>query len=87
LKLRRQGQTSEVEVAERDLRAELLRAEAEHRKKIGRTTIIEDETERSGQKRLIEGTDEEEDDTAKRRKILDQARELDAESEEDDEER
>ena len=90
LKLRRLGQTSEVEVAERDLRAELLAAEAEHRKKTGRpgpsagaieSAPVEDDSNR-GEKRLLENGEEDEE-TAKRRKILEEARELDAESEDE----
>jgi protein CWC15 len=89
LKLRRQGQTSAEEVEERDLRAELLRAEAEHRKKIGKAPLgneeHEAETEEHAEKRLLEsGPGEDDEATVKRRKILEQARELDAESEEDE---
>jgi protein CWC15 len=91
LKLRRLGQTSEVEVAERDLRAELLAAEAEHRKKTGRpgpsagaieSAPVEDDSNRGEKKRLLENGEEDEE-TAKRRKILEEARELDAESEDE----
>jgi len=93
LKLRRSGQTSEAEVAQRDLRAELLAAEAEYRKKTGKAGPSatagaieappneEDDTNR-GEKRAFENGEEDEE-TAKRRKILEEARELDAESEEE----
>jgi len=89
LKLRREGQTSQAEVAQRDLRAELLAAEAEHRRKTGKAPLpeppaaIEDDAER-GVKRLLEDVDDEE--ISKRRKILEEARELDQESDPDDDE-
>lgn len=89
LKLRRQGQTSEAEVSQRDLRAELLRAEAEYRQKAGKGGATgaaqedEDEIEERGAKRILEH-DEEDEEAAKRRKILEEAKDIDAESEEDE---
>lgn len=89
-----QGTTAENEV--RDLRAELLKAEAAHfAKKSGKTLSEEDEvaagaissaapkrTIESGQGGGEEGSvDTEDDREAKRRKILEEAREIDAESE------
>jgi len=90
LKLRHQGQTSEAEVAQRDLQAELLRKEAEHRRKTGKGGAIveasDDDDEDRGVKRLLENGNEDEE-TAKRRKILEETRDIDAESEEDDSDR
>jgi protein CWC15 len=103
LKLRRLGQTSESEVSQRDLRAELLAAEAEYRKKVGRLdqnvrdaseTLPKEESEEGsgesttdpggrGEKRISSENREEDEGIAKRRKILEEARELDAESEEE----
>jgi protein CWC15 len=89
LKHRYQGQTSEAEVAHRDLQAELLRKEAEHRRKTGKAGAIVEasgDDEDRGVKRLLENGNEDEE-TAKRRKILEETRDIDAESEEDDSDR
>jgi protein CWC15 len=86
LKLRQQGQTSEVEVTQRNLRAELLAAEAEYRRKSGKAGLIKESGEREdGEKGTKRGVEDEEEDeeVVKRRKIIEESRELDAESEED----
>ncbi|KEY77295.1 cell cycle control protein Cwf15 [Aspergillus fumigatus] len=84
----RLGQGSEAEVRQRDLRAELLQAEAAHFAKKNGVPINEPVTESAAPKRLLEGGPpdganeaEEEDPEAKRRRILEETREIDADSE------
>ncbi|KAI0669557.1 Pre-mRNA-splicing factor Cwf15/Cwc15 [Trametes maxima] len=77
LKFRQPGQTSTTEVAKRDLRAELLAAEAEarerKRKAEGKPTLA------------VEGAKEGADDESnKRRKLLQEALELDKDDDDDD---
>ncbi|KAL1988475.1 hypothetical protein VTN96DRAFT_9530 [Rasamsonia emersonii] len=87
LKVRQPGQGSEEEVRKRDLRAELLAAEAAHFAKT-KGTKEETTTEKvSAPKRQLEdgthdggGPEEEEDLEAKRRRILEETREIDADS-------
>lgn len=84
---RQPGQGSEEEVRKRDLRAELLAAEAAHFAKT-KGTKEETTTEKvSAPKRQLEdgthdggGPEEEEDLEAKRRRILEETREIDADS-------
>lgn len=84
LKFRQVGQTSVGEVKKRDLRAELLEAERQARNKKrkaeGKPPLPEDEEPR-GPVGMIEGaksaTEEEEGESNKRRKLLQEALELD----------
>ncbi|KAI9675317.1 MAG: complexed with cef1p [Caeruleum heppii] len=87
LKVRQPGQGGDKDAERRDLRAELLKAEASHRAKI--TGVGEDAQEDGGEehqapKRLLEdgpGDDGDEDDPeAKRRRILEETRDIDADS-------
>ncbi|KAI0629480.1 Pre-mRNA-splicing factor Cwf15/Cwc15 [Trametes polyzona] len=84
LKFRQPGQTSTAEVAKRDLRAELLAAEAEarerKRKAEGKPPLAV-EGPGAGAK---EGADEE---SNKRRKLLQEALDLDKDDDDDDEEK
>ncbi|SMY22247.1 unnamed protein product [Zymoseptoria tritici ST99CH_1A5] len=104
LKYRQQNQGTPAEQAKRDLRAELLRAEAKHyAKKEGREITDEDEDEVSIQKQTLQleaveednaggvkrkiGTVEpgldgepEEDYEAKKRRVLEETRDIDADS-------
>ncbi|TVY31266.1 Pre-mRNA-splicing factor [Lachnellula occidentalis] len=73
LKVRKPGQGGDADNAPRDLRAELLRAEAVHFAKIKGEPIPE-----------AEGEDEE-DPEAKRRRVLEESRDVDADSENDEE--
>ncbi|KAF7117407.1 hypothetical protein CNMCM5793_006352 [Aspergillus hiratsukae] len=83
----RLGQGSEGEVRQRDLRAELLQAEAAHFAKKNGVSIDEPIVESSAPKRLLEGAldgadeAEAEDPEAKRRRILEETRDIDADSE------
>jgi len=86
---RKEGQGGDAENKVRDLRAELLRAEAAHfAKKSGRTVDDDnEETTLAAPKRTIEDAkvdadeDDSEDPEAKRRRlILEEARDLDADS-------
>lgn len=85
---RQPGQGSEEEVQKRDLRAELLAAEAAHFAKTKGAKEETTTTEKvSAPKRQLEGgpqdgggPDEEEDPEAKRRRILEETREIDADS-------
>jgi len=96
LKVRKPGQGGAAGFGERDLRAELLAAEAAHfaKTKGGQNDTT---TTVAGSKRAIEASaidpisEEEQDEEAKRRKILEETREIDADdsdhddsSEEDD---
>ena len=86
------GQGTEGEAARRDLRAELLQAEAAHFAKKNGVPVPETSAE-STSKRQLEGTpanggdgELEEDPEAKRRRILEETREIDADSEGSEEE-
>ncbi|KAL4958558.1 Pre-mRNA-splicing factor Cwf15/Cwc15 [Aspergillus filifer] len=86
LKTRQSGQGTESESAHRDLRAELLQAEANHfAKKNGVPVPEPSNTESATPKRQLEGPggDEDlegEDLEAKRRRILEETRDIDADS-------
>ncbi|KAM5537855.1 hypothetical protein V8D89_008497 [Ganoderma adspersum] len=84
LKFRQPGQTSTAEVAKRDLRAELLSAEAEardrKRKAEGKPPLAVEAGAGNG---VGQGQDEE---SNKRRKLLQEALELDKDDDNDDEE-
>ncbi|PWW79533.1 Cwf15/Cwc15 cell cycle control protein [Tuber magnatum] len=97
LKVRQPGQGGDADGEVRDLRAELLKAEAAHFAKKGKGISLPEETraespeglEGSGQKRAIEdsgesdgagGEPEEENLEAKRRRILEETRDIDADS-------
>ena len=90
-----QGQGSEGETKQRDLRAELLQAEAAHFAKKQGIPVEEASVESAAPKRQVEaapdggddsgGTGEiEEDPEAKRRRILEETRDIDADSDGDD---
>ncbi|KAL1991238.1 hypothetical protein VTN49DRAFT_5742 [Thermomyces lanuginosus] len=82
LKTRQPGQGSQEEIAKRDLRAELLAAEAAHfAKKNGQKQETPAEPTQPPKRQLEEGLeDEEEDMEAKRRRILEETRDIDADS-------
>lgn len=82
------GQGGDADHQVRDLRAELLQAEAAHFAKIkGGPPPIADSPEPSTTpiKRELEDGEAEEDAQAKRRRILEETRDIDAESEDDGE--
>ncbi|RPD70405.1 Cwf15/Cwc15 cell cycle control protein [Lentinus tigrinus ALCF2SS1-7] len=85
LKFRQPGQTSTAEVSKRDLRAELLVAEAEarerKRKAEGKPALAVENGSAAGAK---EGQDEE---SNKRRKLLEEALELDKDDDDEDEDK
>ncbi|GKZ99472.1 complexed with cef1p [Aspergillus niger] len=92
LKTRQFGQGSEVETQQRDLRAELLQAEAAHFAKKNGVPVDEPKVETATPKRQLEGGSpggdagtEEEDPEAKRRRILEETRDIDADSDESEE--
>ena len=90
LKIRKPGQGGDADNAPRDLRAELLAAEAAHFAKTkGGPVPTRDEPERvtNTLKRQLENgaIKDEEDPEAKRRRILEETRDIDADSEDDDE--
>lgn len=82
------GQGSEGEVKQRDLRAELLQAEAAHFARKNGVPVEQPTVENTAPKRQLEGApaedgdaEAEEDPEAKRRRILEETREIDADSE------
>jgi protein CWC15 len=88
---RQSGQTSTDDVKKRDLRAELLAAEAEARNKKrkaeGKPLLEEDVRKAAAIEAPKDGTPATEDDEAnKRRKLLQEALEMDKDDEEDEEE-
>ncbi|ODQ51486.1 Cwf15/Cwc15 cell cycle control protein [Saitoella complicata NRRL Y-17804] len=96
LKFRKQGQGSSTELQQKDLKAELLRAEEEAKaKKSGKALPVDDPAPalaiaQSGTEKhaLTEGDEEEESPEAKRRRILEESKDLDADDsdeEKDDE--
>ncbi|WVO18576.1 hypothetical protein L204_106295 [Cryptococcus depauperatus] len=89
LKFRQSGQTSTVDVARRDLKADLLAAERaaldKKRKAQGLPPLAPVPGEQ-GQLRIEDGRNEEEEAAAKRRKILEEAAEMDKDDESSDEE-
>ncbi|TVY56258.1 Pre-mRNA-splicing factor cwc15 [Lachnellula suecica] len=91
LKVRKPGQGGDADSYQpRDLRAELLQAEAAHFAKVkGQPLPVTDEPESATNtaKRQLENGDagEEEDPEAKRRRVLEETRDIDADSEDDGE--
>lgn len=88
---RQPGQTSVDDIKKRDLRAELLAAEAEARNKKrkaeGKPPLEEDVRRAAAIEAPKEGTPATEDDEAnKRRKLLQEALEMDKDDDDDDEE-
>src|ERR1700742_873558 len=88
LKVRQPGQGGAADPEERDLRAELLAAEAAHFAKTKGATA--DSAAAAAlpslpKRGLDESSTEDEDAEAKRRRILEESREIDADSEGDDE--
>jgi protein CWC15 len=79
---RKPGQGGDADHQVRDLRAELLQAEAAHFAKVrGGPVPAEPEPATNTTKRQLEnGKDEEEDPEAKRRRILEETRDIDADS-------
>ncbi|KAJ0417415.1 Pre-mRNA-splicing factor cwc15 [Aspergillus carlsbadensis] len=92
LKTRQLGQGTEGESQQRDLRAELLQAEANHFAKKRGIPVDETHSESATQKRQLEGHStgdaeiDEEDPEAKRRRILEESRDIDADSDGSEEE-
>ncbi|KAI0752782.1 Pre-mRNA-splicing factor Cwf15/Cwc15 [Daedaleopsis nitida] len=82
LKFRQPGQTSTTEVAKRDLRAELLAAEAEARERKRKAEGKPALAVENGNAAAREGQDEE---SNKRRKLLQDALELDKDDDDDEE--
>jgi len=85
LKVRQPGQGGAADTAPRDLRAELLAAEAAHFAKTKGATGSPPSTTSAAPKRLLgpeagEDEAEDEDPEAKRRRILEETREIDADS-------
>ncbi|PQE10760.1 hypothetical protein CJF30_00008899 [Rutstroemia sp. NJR-2017a BBW] len=85
LKVRKPGQGGDVDHEVRDLRAELLQAEAAHFAKVkgGPAPAVEDAPiPANTAKRLLEdgSAEDEEDPEAKRRRILEETRDIDADS-------
>lgn len=86
MRYRKPGQGGDAAAEVRDLRAELLQAEAAHfAKKNGGTSVAIEEAQpgtNSSKRRLENGSaeDEEEDVEAKRRRILEETRDIDADS-------
>ncbi|KAH6712226.1 Pre-mRNA-splicing factor Cwf15/Cwc15 [Leptodontidium sp. MPI-SDFR-AT-0119] len=90
LKVRQPGQGGDADHEVRDLRAELLAAEAAHFAKVkgGPTptpSVAESKVQTNSAKRQLENGDEEEDVDAKRRRILEETRDIDADSENEEE--
>lgn len=93
LPTRQSGQGNESEAASRDLRAELLQAEAAHFAKKQGLPVDEPPTETTAPKRQLENGsadasegDVEEDPDAKRRRVLEATRDIDADSDGSEEE-
>ncbi|CEL01052.1 Putative Cwf15/Cwc15 cell cycle control family protein [Aspergillus calidoustus] len=92
LKTRQLGQGTEGESHQRDLRAELLQAEAAHFAKKRGIPVDETTSESATPKRQLEGPSngnaeiDEEDGEAKRRRILEETRDIDADSDGSEEE-
>jgi protein CWC15 len=82
---RQPGQGGDADTEPRDLRADLLAAEAAHFAKTKGLTESTSTTSNAPQKRLLETTPggdgpEDEDPDAKRRRVLEETREIDADS-------
>ncbi|KAG9232034.1 Pre-mRNA-splicing factor Cwf15/Cwc15 [Amylocarpus encephaloides] len=91
LKVRKPGQGGDADNQVRDLRAELLQAEAAHFAKLqGGPIPVPQELEaieaQGGVKRALENGDTEDEEglEAKRRRVLEETRDIDADSEEED---
>ncbi|KAI9726402.1 MAG: complexed with cef1p [Cirrosporium novae-zelandiae] len=88
LKTRQPGQGNQSETSRRDLRAELLEAEAAHYAKVHGGPPISNGEEApkaiEAPKRPAENEDGDEDPEAKRRRILEETRDIDADSDGDD---
>jgi len=82
LKFRQPGQTSTAEVAKKDLRAELLRAEKEARDRKRKAAGLPVEEEPTPSQQAIES-----EDANKRRKMLNEAVELDRDDDDEDSKR
>ncbi|KAF5871472.1 putative cwf15 cwc15 cell cycle control family protein [Botrytis fragariae] len=85
LKFRKPGQGGDAAAEVRDLRAELLQAEAAHfaKKNGGSSAVIEDvQSSTNTSKRQLENgsVEDDEDPEAKRRRILEETRDIDADS-------
>ncbi|TGO41560.1 hypothetical protein BHYA_0020g00590 [Botrytis hyacinthi] len=85
LKFRKPGQGGDAAAEVRDLRAELLQAEAAHfaKKNGGSSAVIEDvQSATNTSKRQLENgsVEDDEDPEAKRRRILEETRDIDADS-------
>ncbi|KAI9831628.1 MAG: hypothetical protein M1826_003237 [Phylliscum demangeonii] len=95
LKVRQPGQGGDADHAVRDLRADLLKAEAAHRAKISGTTetastdggsvAVASDLLLEGRPHDDNGTESEEDRASKRQRILEESREVDADSDGEDE--
>ncbi len=90
LKFRQPGQTDASEVAKRDLKAELLRAEREaldkKRKAQGLPPLVDEVEKREPVGAITNGDSEEDEVARKRRKILEEAVELDKDDDDDEDE-
>jgi protein CWC15 len=91
LKFRQPGQTDASEIAKRDLKAELLRAEREaldkKRRAQGLAPLVDEVEKREPVGAIMNGDSEEDELARKRRKILEEAVELDKDdSDQEDEE-
>jgi len=89
LKVRKPGQGGDADNRPRDLRAELLQAEAAHFAKLRGDPVPAPDTPENStatSKRQLENgdADDEEDPEAKRRRILEETRDIDADSEVDE---
>ncbi|THV49690.1 hypothetical protein BGAL_0183g00080 [Botrytis galanthina] len=85
LKFRKPGQGGDAATEVRDLRAELLQAEAAHfaKKNGGSSAVVEDvQSSTNTSKRQLENgsVEDDEDPEAKRRRILEETRDIDADS-------
>jgi protein CWC15 len=93
LKTRRPGQSTEDEVRRRNLREDLRKAEKEHfakvkeerRKKGIVDRDVEDEWETESRENTIKSIDMDQELSAKKQKILEKAKELDADESSEDE--
>ncbi|KAI9733739.1 MAG: complexed with cef1p [Claussenomyces sp. TS43310] len=83
LKFRQPGQGGDADAQVRDLRTELLQAEAAHFAKVGgpHSSITTPDIKSPVPKRdLVTGIEDEEDFEAKRRRVLEESRDIDADS-------
>lgn len=87
LKFRQPGQGGDADLKTRDLRHELLQAEAAHISKIHGQTLPPSEGHKTGDSKLLleqRSTGEDGESETKRRRILEETRQIDAESSSDD---